>query len=341
MQKKFLYITDIHNKSERDNPKGRTDNYYKSILAKQEEIGQIIEVSKPDVLLFGGDLFDKFDAPMSLVNDVVSIWRTYKVPTIIGVIGSHDYSGYQIKTLRRTALGNFIAHDLMQIVGNGKDQFPKELRVPISQTASVLITGTPHSYSLASAPGNFFTAVDKNSGSYVIQLVHGDLFHKTVQWQHQTIQSAHPFIHADLVLSGHIHSGWPSPIPIFNDNSITQKTYYVNPGSIGRTAISQIRPIRCFEFTVDDKYNMEFSFIDLKNVIEYPFIEKSEEIEASPGNDFSNLMQMISDLKLKPIEFKSRIPEIVESLYGVDFEEKEALMENVLSLFENTNGVKK
>jgi exonuclease SbcD len=327
----FLFVTDIHNRSDRDQPQGRTDSYYLSILAKQEEIGQILIDENIDYLLFGGDLFHKFDAPMGLVNDVASIWKSYKVKRKIGVIGSHDYNGFQIKTLRRTGLGNFVVNGNMEIVSNGKDIFPDNISLD-----GVFVTGTPHTANLADSAANFFTAIQKSS--FIIQMIHGDLFPTPVQWQHQLIDSIHPFIKADLVLSGHIHSGWASPIIKDNANSFSGKTLYVNPGSIGRTENGSPRPIRVFKFTIDvDTLQLvNYEYISLKNVIEHPFVEKIEKIEGSPVADFTGLMEKLSALKLERHDFKHHILHIIKELYGSETDySKKQIAERVIENIEN------
>ena len=313
MSIKFLFVTDIHSRSEKDLPKNRTDNYYKSVLAKQEEIGEIIKEKGVDCLLFGGDMFHHFDPPLGLVNDVVAIWRTYNVKSIIGVIGSHDYNGYQVATLRRTGIGNFRTHKMLDLVGNdAQDLFPQYMSF-----GGVLITGTQHSAGLVDDPKNFATAVhEETSPHLVIQMVHGDLFNDYCPWPHQLITSIHPYVTADLVLSGHIHSGFPE-MHIENPNAMTGKTSYVNPGSIGRTSIGKIRPIKVVLITVDDTLaSFTFEYITLKNVVKDPFVEKSDVLEGSPVTDFTQLMKLISTLELRQSDYKTHIPRIVEEVCG-------------------------
>jgi len=339
MRYNFLFMTDTHNRSERDQPKGRTDNYYKSILAKQEEIGQLLIDENIDYLLFGGDLFHRFDAPISLINDVATIWKSYKVKRKLGVLGSHDYNGFQMKTLRRTGLGNFVVNGNMELVSNGQDVFPSIISLV---DGAVIVTGTPHSVHLSAAPENFATPFPPTTTKqFVIQIVHGDLFPSYVPWQHQLIDSIHPFIHADIVLSGHIHSGWDAPIVIANDKTVSGRTMYVNPGSIGRTENGSIRPIRVFKFAVEveDKgiatQLLGYEYIHLKNVTEHPFAERIEKIEGSPVTDFTGLMEKLSALKLEKQDFKQHIPPIIEELYVSETErDKYRISERVVETLE-------
>ena len=180
----------------------------------------------------------------------------------------------------------------------------------------MLITGTPHSSGLIDDPKNFSTGEFEDKTSCVIQMVHGDLFNDHCVWPHQEISDVHPFITADLVLSGHIHSGWKTPDIRVNFNSATGKTHYINPGSIGRTSIGKIRPIQVVLIEIDHSLLLSYRFIRLSHVIEDPFVEKSEVPEGSPVTDFTQLMKLISTLELKQTDFKKHIPHVIEEICG-------------------------
>jgi predicted MPP superfamily phosphohydrolase len=330
MDYNFLYITDIHNRSEKDRPEGRTDNYYLSVLKKQEEIGDIIKSENIDFLLFGGDLFHHYDAPLGLINDVLKIWKSYGVP-IYGCIGSHDYSGYQIKTLRRTAIGIFIINNVISIVGTGNDGFPSFVDI----SKNIRITATPHTIHLADKASNFKTT-ECGDSKFTIQLVHGDLFNVKVSWKHQLIDNVHEYIIADLVLSGHIHAGWKNPIIKYNERSFSKKTLYINPGSIGRTQIGPIRPIRVFKFTINDNGELVcYKYINLKNVNKYPFLKKTNQVDGSPVIDFSEFMNKLSSMKIDKQDIKQHVPLIVEQLYeSYSTDIKDRITRNTIKILE-------
>jgi DNA repair exonuclease SbcCD nuclease subunit len=338
---RYFFVTDTHNRSERDNPKGRVDNFAKALLLKQEELGQIIIDNEIDVLLMGGDLFDRFDVPLGVVNDVSLIWKTYKARKIF-VVGSHDYNGFQIKTLRRTGLGNLVVNGNIEIVSNGLDMFPSVIPIEYMSGDGVyshtLITGTPHTSRLAERPQNFFTAPPLEN-SVIVQMIHGDVFPTSVPWAHQTLDAIHPFITADVVLCGHIHCGWPTIIRKMNEKAVTGETLYVNPGSMGRTENGPIRQIRGFLFSVDSTQNevLNCSYLPLKSAAYYPFaIEDRGKFEGSPSTDFTSLMQMISSLQLKKVDFRQHIPNIIREAFP-DEEEREqlAISERVVESLDN------
>jgi predicted phosphodiesterase len=338
----FFFVTDLHNRSERDNPKGRTDNFAHALLAKQDEIIRIVEANNVHTVLMGGDLFDRFDVPTAVINDVSAVWR--RIPCgKIGVVGSHDYNGFQMKTLRRTGLGNLVVNDVMSIVGNGTDGFPDFIDVPYTRGDGVYcpvrVTGTSHSANLAHDPANFFTA-EHDKHNVVIQMIHGDLFNKKVPWPHQTIDDIHPYISADVVLSGHIHSGWPSPIVVANDKSFTGRTMYINPGSLARTENGPVRDIRGFFFSVDPFLGvLEYRYIKFEDAAVHPFASDADKdkIEGSPMTDFSGLMKMISGMQLKKMDFRQHIPEIVAKTFGGETpEERQEISERVVASIEGS-----
>lgn len=340
----FLYVTDLHNRSERDNPKGRKDNFSKSLLLKQEELGQMIIDHQVDVLLMGGDLFDRFDVPTGVINDVGAIWKTYACRKI-GVVGSHDYNGFQMKTLRRTGLGNLFVNGNIEIVGNGMDVFPSVIPVEYMRgdgvVSRVLVTGTPHTSRLAEQPQNFFTAPPLED-AVIVQMIHGDVFPKSVPWPHRTLDEIHPFITADIALCGHIHCGWPKPISKLSERSVTGRTLYVNPGSLGRTENGSIRPIRGFMFSVEEQDDETsrvsgMKYVQFKSAATHPFVEEDvNHIEGSPSTDFTSLMQMISTLQLKKVDFRQHIPNIIcEAFPDEDESTRTAIAERVVEGLDN------
>ena len=323
--KTFLFVTDIHNRSERDNPKGRTDNFAKALLLKQEELGQMIVDHHVDVLLMGGDLFDRFDVPTGVINDVSAIWKTYGCRKI-AVVGSHDYNGFQVKTLRRTGLGNLLVNNNVEIVSNGLDMFPavmdEEEDIGENEIVRTFVTGTPHTARLAEQAKNFSTALP-SVRSVVVQMIHGDVFPTSVPWVHQTLDAIHPFITADIVLCGHIHCGWPTPIVKPNALATTGRTIYVNPGSLGRTENGAQRQIRGFLFTVSPERGITHEYLPFTSAAVHPFLtEEQHRLEGSPTTDFTILMQMISSLQLKKVDFRQHIPTIIREAFP-DEEETE------------------
>ena len=303
---KLGFFTDTHIRA--DSPEGRTDNFRTAILTKLEECGQIWKDNKVQTVLFGGDLFHTPDVAKSVVNDVIPIFRSWNLP-IIGVIGSHDYFGYQIKSLKRTALDHFVEFGMIQLVGGGLPNIPTEIFVG----EGIWITGTHHTYWFAEDPKNCYQERLKaiqEFGGYQIQLVHGDLFNVFVPWPH--ILTEQVTTESDLVLSGHIHSGWPNKVIQYG------KTKFVNPGAVarlentGKQRIPMVNIIDVYNIKKNDKNGIaqmdsKISFIPLTSAAPHPFKEKRRE-EEETIQDTSKLIQLIASTQVDTVDIKTQLP---------------------------------
>lgn len=290
---KLGFFTDTHART--DTPEGRTDDFRQSILQKLEEMGGIWKDHGVDVVLFGGDLFHTPDPAMSIQYDVMHILKSWG-KRIIGVVGSHDYFGYQMKSLKRTALGLFYKSDLIELVdGEG-------LPDHIFLEEGVVITATHHTHWLSEDAGNY--SKERVAGAnYQIQLVHGDLVAKPVPWTHITIDQVNTA--SDLVLSGHVHSGWDEPITL-------KSTTFFNPGSIGRLENTGVeRTPRVVTISSEEQ---TMGCILLSKLETHPFKGKKVNQEASSAYDITKLMQLIATTKVDSIDVKLQLPTLADRL---------------------------
>ena len=284
------YFTDLH--ARYDTPEGRTDDFRISMLAKLEEIGEIWKSHGVQLVLFGGDLFHTPDPARSMEHDVMHILKSWQLP-IVAVVGSHDYFGYQIKTLKRTSVGIFEKAGILQLVdsthGYGLN--------------NVWVCGTPHSYTLLDDLKNFY--VPRHSPvMFQIQLVHGDIVHAPVPWPHVTI--AQVKTESDLVLCGHVHSGWSSPhSSLVNGHRIT----FINPGSIGRlenTGVERIPRVCIFE--VADNMTFKTEYVQLAKALKHPFRIHERQPEESTIPDISRLFHLIETTEVDVVDVKKQLP---------------------------------
>jgi DNA repair exonuclease SbcCD nuclease subunit len=284
------FFTDLHARI--DSPSGRIDYFRKSVLLKLEEMGQIWKDNKVDVVAFGGDLFHTPDPVNSIKYDVMQELKLWNLP-IVAVIGSHDYFGYQMKTLKRTAVGIFHKAGLLDILG---------IDNPFFGINNVRIYATHHSYFLCDNVENFSI---KKEVPYLfqIQLVHGDLVKKPVLWSHTLIKDVHT--DSDLVLSGHYHLGFA---PEVIDN-----TTFINPGSVSRTECSDKNriPKTCI-IEVDDKCNFSYKFVELKNAIPNPFKEDVK-VEDEKPQDIAKLISLISSTEIDVVDIKKQLPVVAQA----------------------------
>lgn len=296
---KFGYFTDSHVRG--DSPEGRTDDYRLSMLTKLEEIGQIWIDKGVDAILFGGDLFHTPDPVTSVKYDLMNVlkgWSRYQ--EIFGVIGSHDYFGYQIKSLKRTAIGLFERAGIIHLIGS--EGFPKYLDFTLPE-GLCRVVGTPHTYWLCEDPKNFFEPKDPEV-DFQIQLVHGDLIDKPVLWQHVLCKEAPT--KSDLVLIGHYHPGWKTPLR-------TNNSLYVNPGSIGRLENTGVQ--RTPRVCIIDTQTRDVEFVELSSCAQHPFKEKlATSEEPNIMQDVAKLLSLIETTSIDTINIKEQLPVVAKEL---------------------------
>lgn len=294
------FFTDLHFRGE--NPVGRTDDYRRSILRKLEEMGQIWVDNKVEYVLFGGDLCHTPDPVTSIKYDLIQVFRSWGLP-IISIIGSHDYYGYQIKSIGRTTIGLFDRAGILQIIGSSGFSSCFDIEETFAdQNHITRIVGTPHNWWLCDNKANFHW--DKHHDvDFQIQMVHGDLLDIPVPWDHMLCSNIST--ESDLVLSGHYHPGWKNPIVI-------GATTFINPGSIGRVESGKERiPRVCIINTEDRK--IKFCFLSSCEV--HPFVIKKEvEVEQNSYQDINKLLSTLENTSIELIDIKERIPLIVREL---------------------------
>lgn len=306
-------FTDVHARA--DTPEGRTDNFRLSIMKKLEEIGQIWKDNKVDLVTFTGDLFNSPDPASSVRNDVLHILKDWKLP-IVGVVGSHDYVGYQMKTLKRTALGSVYYSGVMDLVGGKGQQEYIEYNI---NNEFVVVTGTPHTY-WATDDLNYITKPRFVDNVFQMQLVHYDLMHKKVPWPHTLIADIKT--ESDLVMVGHYHPGWEQPI-VTNNNL----TMFVNQGSIGRLENTGVQrtPRVCIihisntlEFPTLKGFQLHY--VSLETALPHPFREKlKDEKEEHSSQDVNKLIQMIESSEIDVIDIKQALPKVAKEFnYNAD-----------------------
>lgn len=291
---KLGYFTDTHARA--DSPVGRTDDFRTSLYRKLEECGQIWSDERVEIVLFGGDLFHTPDPSNSVKYDIMHILKSWQKP-IIGVVGSHDYYGRQMKSLKRTALGLVYKADIMQLVGG------EGLPASIELSPGIGVSGTPHTYWLTDSSKNFSSLVEYD---FHIQLVHGDLLDKPVPWPHVLVSDVVTSAH--LVLSGHYHPGWEEPI--------LGKTVFVNPGSIARlenTGRQRIPRVYIVEY--DEKRNSwEGVFRKLKSCEIHPFKERALEGSENTMQDITSLLQLIDRTNVEAVDIKKQLPLVASQM---------------------------
>lgn len=293
---KIGYLTDIHARAE--NPIGRTDNFNKSLFLKLEECGELFKDC--DIVLCGGDWGDRPDIPYSVYNDLAKMLKSWNKP-ILGIIGSHDYYGYEVKSLKRTAVGALVASGVVELIGSaGMDS--------AIQFKDVVICGTPHTFWLDDKPENYYHP--RYSSSLQIQLTHGSLLENSAPFQHTLLSDVRT--ESDIVLGAHYHPGWKKI------HKLREKVF-LHPGAIARldnTGVSRIPAIAiidtAYSFTDVDKC---FSIIPLSTAILHPFKDKVKElVDEIPTSLVNKVLDMIQATQVNMIDIKKQLPLVAKEL---------------------------
>ena len=93
---RFLFFTDTHIRG--TNPQNRKDNFYNTLQLKIREVFDIARQNDVDIILHGGDIFDRPDISPSLVREFALLLNEYSFP-IYAVAGNHDIYGQNPLTI--------------------------------------------------------------------------------------------------------------------------------------------------------------------------------------------------------------------------------------------------
>lgn len=205
MTYKILFVTDVHLRL--STPISRTDrNFSDTLFAKLEEV--LTLSGQADIVIFGGDIFQRPDTPHSLVIRTNRIFSRFKVP-LYTVVGNHDIYGYEGLTVDTTAMGSLLEMGSIKRLDSispiqgieiyGMHAYDKEeWMLPASNALKILVAHKP------------ITPIPIPEETFI------------------TPESIAGKTNADIILSGDIHSG--------HNLNINGK-HFVNPGSLARLTI--------------------------------------------------------------------------------------------------------
>lgn len=216
---RMLFFTDTHIRG--TNPQNRKDNFVDTIFRKLEEVFDIAKENDVDILIHGGDIFDRPDIAPSLVRDFIVLIDRYSLP-IYAVAGNHDMFGQNPVTLNRTMLGLLDGAGIIRLLSPGEKLYFKD------GNKKIQLTGQHYFYGLDVDSGKQSYIVKKDKDVDVaIHIVHGMLLEKPFfEGMAYTLIEDILDTEADITLSGHYHSG-------FTTKCIDNK-YFINPGSLVR-----------------------------------------------------------------------------------------------------------
>ncbi|MCX7885387.1 MAG: metallophosphoesterase [Caloramator sp.] len=219
---KLLYFTDSHIRG--STPKSRKDNYVETLKEKFKEIIETAKSENIDYVLFGGDLFDRPDLSLSIVNEFIIYLKELPLP-IYCVLGNHDIFGQNPSTATRTVLGILDTLGIVKLINYNEIIYLQRNNIKIQ------LTGCPYYYNIDTSPEREgYIVNEKKNCNFSIHIVHGMLldrpFIKGIP--HTLIDEIADKTFADITLCGHYHTG-------FGIKKINEK-YFVNIGSISRVS---------------------------------------------------------------------------------------------------------
>lgn len=263
---KILFFTDTHIRG--NTPKNRKDNLTDTLENKLNEIVNISKEHNVDYILHGGDLFDRPDISISIVNRFVPILNNFEAPIYI-ICGNHDVYGHNPATVNRTMLGLFNEIGLLHLI---KD---KEVIFLEKDDLTIQLTGQSYIYNLDDKLNKYRYIVNDvdNKANYTIHMVHGMLLDKPfIKSVPHTLIDDIKGTKADITLSGHYHSGF--------DIIKNEDKYFINPGSVIRitNSLREIERIpQVVLITLED--NIKIELIPLKKALPGTDVLDRKEIE--------------------------------------------------------------
>ena len=325
---KFLYFTDSHIRG--TNPKSRTDSFFHTVKIKLEEIQSIAAEEKVHAVLHGGDLFDRPDVSISVMNEIIPILKSFPAP-IYAISGNHDIYGHNPVTLPRTMMGLLDTLGIIHLINN------QRLLLKDEET-TVQLSGSPYIYGIDREENRALYIVDERdpSADYAIHLVHGFLMTGEMKAIFaNTLIDDILDTKADLTLSGHLHDGFPT--------TEVEGKVFANPGAIVRISNSMTelkrRPkillidVKKNSATITERYLksarpgaeiLDRTEIEMHKFKRRELAEFKESIDRTGNYDRINFFDLLADIsaneKLDPAikeEAMARIAQVQERRSGI------------------------
>lgn len=280
---RILFFTDTHIRG--TNPQNRKDNFSETLYQKVEEVFDIAQKNNVDILLHGGDIFDRPDISPSLVRDLILLISKYSLP-IYAVAGNHDIYGQNPLTLNRTMLGLLDGADVVRLLKPGEKLYFTE------GNKKIQLTGQHYFYGIDADYGKKSYIIKKDSDvDIAIHMVHGMLLEKPFfEGMAYTLIDEILETQADITLSGHYHAG-------FSTKCIDDK-YFINPGSLVRINNSLNEFLRMPKVVI----------LNLEDEIK---IEEIYLTKALPGEE------VLDRTKVEALSFREKkLSEFIQSVYS-------------------------
>ncbi|MCS1351229.1 metallophosphoesterase [Mechercharimyces sp. CAU 1602] len=216
---RLLYFTDTHIRG--TSPRSRMDDFPQTLKEKVLEVVKIANREEVDVILHGGDFFDRPDVSPSVVGEFAGILRKFSAP-IYTIAGNHDIYGHNPETAHRSMIGLLDAFGTVTMLNQG------ERRVLTAGGIKVQLSGQPFHYDLDRRDVRLdYVVQNESEADFCIHMVHGMVVERALpDGVHHTLVDKLWSDDVDLLLTGHYHAGF----------AVQEKEgkYIVNPGALAR-----------------------------------------------------------------------------------------------------------
>lgn len=217
---RILYLTDTHIRG--TSPRSRTDDYQQTIKRKLLEVIEIIRHEQVDLVLHGGDVFDRPNLSPAVVRDFVQLFQQFEVP-IYAVAGNHDMYGHNPATIERTMLGLLDTLGIIRLLNEGD-------RVRFEKAGIVVqLSGQAFHFELDKRDTTAdYCVTNEIEADFCLHMVHGMLVDRTLPEgvAYTLLDQVQVPDAPDILLTGHYHAGFP-----------VRKhggKYVINPGALAR-----------------------------------------------------------------------------------------------------------
>lgn len=311
---KLLYFTDTHIRP--DNPKSRKDNFLDTLLEKFMELVSVIKNEKIDLVLHGGDLFERPDIPIPIATQFIKIIQKFEVPFYM-ITGNHDMFAQNPNTISRTILGMLNSIDIINIIDKDKPIILKD-----NNNNNIMLCGTSYFYGIDKDPNNYIIKEKPDNIKYLINIVHGMVIDGSfVDGVDFVPLDKILDTKADITLLGHYHVGFKT--------LIHENKYFINPGAFVRLSSSNFELTRlpkAIIIDLDKEINIkEYTLKSAKSGNEVIDINRIKEISYKQEifNSFRNLAD--NSVDFEQLDINNIIIDIAKSENIEDSVKEEAL----------------
>ena len=277
IKKRFLVVGDNH--LDTKTPRYRVDDYLETGLAELEETLLIAEATKTDYYILLGDVFNRIDVGGECRNRAINILASNNgVPWSFKkyiVVGNHDIA-HNPNFMIKSAIQSLVSAGVVNY-----EEYIENLPVKFfhfePDLDEKLKKGELENY------------------TQDIIFLHASIVDKPTRFDHVLFSDlkAHP--NTKLIISGHIHS------PMESENN---KTRFINPGSLGRSEVTENHQPHVLLFQYDfDLKTYEHKYLKLKNSLPFDVVFDIEKSTQKKDDDKHTEMfiQTVTNVELEEV----------------------------------------